>query len=52
MIPESFKEVLFLLTHYAAEVNPNHHGQIWPICVSLVRFSYVNILKMDQYCKK
>ena len=38
--------------HYAAELYPNRYGQICPICVSLVRFSYVNTLKMHQNCEK
>ena len=28
--------------HYAAEVYPSRHGQVCPICISLVRFCYVN----------
>ena len=35
--------------HYTAEVYLNPHGQIYPMCVSHVRFSYVNTLKMQQY---
>ena len=38
--------------HYAAVVYSNRHGQIRPICVPLVRFYYVNTLKMQQFCKK
>ena len=41
-----------LSSHYTAEVYPNRRGQICPICVSRVRFSYVNTLKMPQYCGK
>ena len=38
--------------HYSAEVYPNRHGQIFPMCVSRVRFYYVNTLKVVQYCGK
>ena len=38
--------------HNAAEVYPNRHGHICPICVSLAHFSYVKTLKMQQYCEK
>ena len=42
----------FCVVHNAAEVYPIRQGQIFPICVSVVRFCYVNILIMQQDCKK
>ena len=38
--------------HYSADVYPNRHGQICPMCVSRVRFYYVNTLKVVRYCGK
>ena len=42
--------LLHLDEDYTADVNPNRHGQICPMRVSRVRFSYVNTLKMEQNC--
>ena len=34
--------------HNATVVYPNRHGQTCPICVALVRYTYVNTLKIQQ----
>ena len=49
---ETVKRTMKATDHYDAEVYPNFYGQICPMLVSLVRFYYVNTLKMEQYCGK